>query len=229
MSEATQRNTADALAYYQRNHDHWPFDPDGMCLAICRTARNIAARYPTALSASLNTPESFRVHRIRDIKRGMVAYFDDPNDSNPFGHIVTVVGRPRGADQDALGDLLVWTNSVVSNQIVMVRADFFAKNWGDSFQFAATWLNGEPFYDMQPKEERPVPEKIPEKQPTLPRIDAAIESLQKGIHEMQGAILFHEKQGHDRFVKALKRDVAQSRKIVRELRERRNRRTKGGK
>jgi len=121
------------------------FDPDGMCLKICRTSRGIPSRFGTAKEAQDATPQEFRVHKVANLRRGMKLFFDDPNDSNTAGHIVTMVGRVRGGDHDSLDDVLVETNSVLENQLVVVRASYFKLHWGDGFQFGTFWLNGVEF------------------------------------------------------------------------------------
>lgn len=118
------------------------FNPDGMCLKVCRTARKIPARYLTAKEAQDATPEEHRVYNVRDLRKGMVLYFDDPNDSNRAGHIVTQIGRVRGFNPHSLNDIIVETNSVKSGELVRVRASYFSQYWGDSFKFGATMLNG---------------------------------------------------------------------------------------
>lgn len=118
------------------------FDPDGMCLKVCRTARNIPSRYLSAKQAQDATPAEHRHTKVADLRKGMVLYFDDPRDSNRFGHIVTQIGRVKGFDPNDLDDILVETNSVKANELVVVRASYFKKHWGDDFQFGATWLNG---------------------------------------------------------------------------------------
>lgn len=138
-----QRTTGQALDYYARHADSWPFTPDGMCLAICRDARNIPARYPSAKAAQDATPREYRITRIRDIRPGMVVFYDDPRDSNRFGHVVTVAGRDPSKSPDDLASLVVWTNSVVRGRVVKVAGDYFPRHWGDPFVFAATWLNGQ--------------------------------------------------------------------------------------
>jgi hypothetical protein len=141
------RNFKETIAWYHQ-HDNGQsvgFDPHGMCLKICRTARGLPAKYGTAKEAQDATPAKYRVTKVSDIRKGMVAYFDDPHDSNKAGHITTVVGRVKGADKDDLNDVLVETNDVKSGQIVVVRATYFEQHWGDPFQFAATWLNGHAF------------------------------------------------------------------------------------
>lgn len=118
------------------------FDPAGMCLKIARTAHGIGSMYESAKVAQDATPDEFRVYQVRDLRRAMVLYFDDPNDSNRFGHVVGMVGRVKDADFDDLNDVLVSTGSVVAGELVIVRATYFKEHWGDSFQFGATWLNG---------------------------------------------------------------------------------------
>lgn len=188
----------DATIEWYAEHRVYPtslgFDPDGMCLKICRTARDIPAKYPSALSAQLQTPEEYRVHDISKIRRGMVMFFDDPTDSNPYGHIVTCIGRERGADRSLLASVLVRTNSVLSNQIVVTRADYFPRNWGDDFQFAATWLNGVPL-DMGGKSEAPK-----RKPGRLPNLRAARKELQEALEH-------HQEKGHARLAAALRRDI----------------------
>lgn len=152
------RTTPQVMRWYEDN-DVYPgeldFDPDGMCLRICREARGLPGGVPSAVAAQVLTPVRFRVHRVRDIRMGMIGFYDDPRDDNPFGHIVTYSGRVKGADPDDLGDLLCKTNSVVANRIVTVRGDYFPRHWGDQFVFAATWLNGSAFPEFQRKPEPP--------------------------------------------------------------------------
>jgi len=139
------RDWQETMGWYARNSttEEIGFDPDGQCLKVCRTARAIPSKYPSAKAAQDATPKKYRVQKVRDLRRGMVLFFDDPNDSNKFGHIVTMVGRVRGGDPDNLHDVLVESNSVVKGKVVVVRGDYFTEHWGDPFQFGATWLNGQ--------------------------------------------------------------------------------------
>lgn len=125
-----------------RTKDLIGFDPDGMCLKIQRTARNIPARYLTARDAMLATPHEFRHTKIADLRRGMVAYYADPHDSNPADHIVGVLGRVKDFDPHDLNDVLMITNSVQADRLTIVRGTYFEQHWGDDFKFGATWLNG---------------------------------------------------------------------------------------
>lgn len=166
----------DVMEWY-RNHQtasQLGFDPDGMCLKICRTAAGKAAVYPSALEAQRNTPEAHRVRKVRDLRKGMVLYYDHPSDSNPYGHIVTMIGRVKGADPDSLRDVLVETNDVKANEVVVVRGDYFPQHWGDPFVFGATWLNGSEIdYSGRTKS------KPPPLDSRGPRVDEAIENLKK--------------------------------------------------
>lgn len=153
------RNWRETLQAYRdkRTAAGWGFNPDGMCLKVCRTARLIGPMFLSAKQSQDATPEKYRIYKVRNLRRGMVLYFDDPNDSNKFGHIVTMIGRVKGGDRDSLHDVLVETNSVVSGATVVVRADYFNDHWGDPFKFGAWWLNGEELDFPQPKP--PEPEK----------------------------------------------------------------------
>jgi hypothetical protein len=145
----------ETLQWYKENQhkSQIGFDPDGMCLKVVRTARNISAKYLTAKEAQDNTPKEHRIHKVRDLRRGMIAYFDDPNDSNRAGHVVTQIGRVKGFDPDEIRDVLFETNDVKSGELVIVRGDYFLRYWGDEFKFGATWLNGVEFDTPVPKKE----------------------------------------------------------------------------
>lgn len=156
MAKATNaiRTTEETLNWYRTHQDIGDigFDPDGMCLKVCRTARNAPPKYLTAKQCQDATPEQYRVHKVRDLRKGMVLYFDDPSDSNRAGHIVTMFGRVAGFDPDSLDDVLTATNSVESNRLTIVRGSYFKSHWGDSFQFGAGWLNGIVLDVGEPKE-----------------------------------------------------------------------------
>lgn len=188
---ASQNNTAETIEWYNRHGDNPPFDPDGMCLKICRTARNIGPMYPTAVSAQHATPTRYRVPRVRDLRRGMVVYYDDPNDSNPYGHVATMVGRVRGVAPHLMHSFVVETNSVVANKIVRVRGNYFPRHWGDKFQFGATWLNGQEL-------------KLPA--PPRPRLGSTFDHA---IADLTKSYRYHKGKGHTRIANALERDLAE--------------------
>lgn len=137
-----QNDTQATLQWYTDNRSNPPFDPDGMCLKVCRTARNIGSLYPSAKEAQDATPAEHRVRRVEDLRRGMVIYFDTVGDSNPYGHVVTLRGRRKGYPLDDLDSLVVETNSVKANQLVCVPGGYFRDHWDDEYKFGATWLNG---------------------------------------------------------------------------------------
>lgn len=139
------RDFHEALEWYKTHNTarEIGFNPDGMCQKVCRTARAIGPGASSAKVSQDSTPLKYRVHRVADLRRGMVLYFDDPNDSNKYGHIVTMIGRVPGFNPNDLNDVLVETNSVVKGKLVVVRASYFQKHWGDPFQFGAFWLNGQ--------------------------------------------------------------------------------------
>lgn len=147
------RDYKETVEWYEKHQttNQIGFNPDGMCLKVCRTARDIGSMFLTAKQAQDATPKEHRVTRVRDLRKGMVLFFDTVGDSNPFGHIVTQIGRVRGADLDSLDDILVETNSVKSGELVVVRASYFGKHWGDKFQFGSDWLNGQELDYWKPK------------------------------------------------------------------------------
>lgn len=134
----------ETLEWYRENQTTRDigFNPDGMCLKIVRTARGIPAMYASAVQAQKATPRKHRVYKVADLRKGMVGYFDDPNDRNRFGHIATLIGRVKGSDRGYLAATLWETNSVKSGELVVVRGNYFEQHWGDKFKFGATWLNG---------------------------------------------------------------------------------------
>lgn len=196
------RNTRQTLDWYREN-EVYPeaigFDPDGMCQKIVRTARNIPAVYPSALSSQEATPEEHRIYDPADIKVGMVGYFDDPNDSNPFGHVITWSGRVAGEDRSKLSSLLARTNSVRSNRIVVVRGDYFQRYWGDAYQFSATWLNGQELLGFGAKKKAPLGKAA--------GLNRAVKTIEKSIEH-------HKKKGHKRLVRALERDLASLKETI---------------
>lgn len=118
------------------------WNPNGMCHKICRTAREVPPLYASAFANQIATPREYRITKVRDLRKGHVVSFDDPADSNKFGHIATLMGRVADYDPDSLHDTLFRTNSVVSGRIVVVRGDYFERYWGDPFVFGAAWING---------------------------------------------------------------------------------------
>lgn len=168
------------------------------CLMLQREARKIPALYPSALSAALATPKSERITHISGLRRGMVAFSDDPNDSNPFGHVYFIAGR-RGGDKSDPNNVLVWSNDVVPGRpgaVGLVTLHFFKVNWGDNFQFGATWLNGYQFHEFD-KPPKPAPERVH----LADNYDHAIDDISRELHRIKGS-------GHPNMVAALENDLA---------------------
>ena len=134
----------ETLAWYKTHQTakQIGFNPDNMCLKVCRTARGIPPRYLSAKEAQDATPKEFRVYDVEDLRKTMIGFFDDPRDSNRFGHVATMIGRVRDFDPKSLHDTLWETNAVKANELVIVRGSYFETQWGDQFKFGATWLNG---------------------------------------------------------------------------------------
>lgn len=192
----TQRSTPDTIEWL-RTHEtttELGYNPNGRCLQITREARDIDAYYPSAFAAMLATPEEFRVYSIKKITKGMVGYFDEANDSNPYGHVVTWLGWEKDSPRESLHDLFCKTNSVVSGRTVVVRGDYFFPHWGDSFKFAATWLNGV---------ELDLPERKPKAKPIQKFGKKKLEAI---VNDLDRLIEIQKKKGNPRAVKALRRD-----------------------
>lgn len=192
----SQRDTAETLAWFP-GHDtakELGYNPDGQCLKIARSARNIASKYPTALSAAIATPVGKRV-KMEKLRPGMVVYYDNPHDDNPFGHVATVTAVAPIIK--SFHDFIVETNSVKSGQLVKVRGDYFPNHWGDPFQYGATCLNGvDLILPGTPKPAAP------------PKIKPRAVRVEHAIADLKVAARIHRKAGHTRFANALDRDIA---------------------
>lgn len=177
------RDTQGTMEFLRRASEG-PLTWKAKCLMLARMARDLPAVYPSAFAAQLATPEEFRVYGPDNVRRGMVAFYDDPHDSNPSGHITTVVGFDRDGDQ------IDWTNDMLrTGGVNKVKASLFPSKWGDGFQFAATWLNGQEL-----TAHKPVPVLSADK-----RLKHAIEDLERLRDKHRG--------DHPRVVKALTRDI----------------------
>lgn len=153
-----------------------------LCLKLAREARRIPSMYPSALTAAKATPMSERVQRQDNWRRGMVAFFDAPSDSNPYGHIATLSDRKGG----------VWYcySNVSGGLVRVVPITLFTESWGDPVQFAATWLNG---YDLD------LPDKKPSKKPPRPKSHV--------LQELQQDLKRAKDNNNDKRAKVLQRDI----------------------
>lgn len=161
-----------------------PLKWKALCLSLARQAPGLPAIYPSALAAQHATPASRRYPLAR-ARRGMVAYFDDPNDSNRFGHIVTVAGWDGKGR--TLGDLIVVSNDAKrTGGVDVVRGSFFPEHWGDAFVFATDWLNG---YDLPGYDADAVPKPAPGRETIGKNLDHAIADIRRAVRA-------HRKAGH---------------------------------
>lgn len=183
-----------------------------LCLSLARQAPGLPAIYLSAKAAMDATPKARR-YPLAKARRAMVAYFDDPTDSNPFAHIVTIAGwdgctacwdgspddDPAHQHTGDLNDLLVWSNDAKrTGGVDLVRASFFPTHWGDPFKFATDWLNG---YDL--------PGYDPDAKPTpAPGRETLGKNYDHAIADVRRAIRVHRRAGHTRVVAALAKDLA---------------------
>jgi len=200
--------TDTAAQFLIRQHQTGSRSWRAMCLSLQRQARGLPAVYPSALTAAKATPEKHRVYKVADLRRGMIAYSDDPNDGNPYGHIYFIAGWKEGSDRTDPADCLTWSNDVVhSGGVDLVPLSFYRSRWGDGFQFGATWLNGYELPEFnQPagKTSRAKPKPAPGRATLGDNYAAAIEDVEKALRH-------HRKANHPRLVKALERDLRRMR------------------
>lgn len=193
MSDAT-RTAEQAAEFLKAQHARPSQSWRALCLSLQRQARGLPGVYPSALAAAVATPKSERVLKVGDLRRGMVAYSDDPHDSNDFGHIYFIAGWDGPRDDPA--NLLTWSNDVKrSGGVDLVPITFYRANWGDGFQFGATWLNGFNFaeYDASPK---PDPERA-----------QLGDNYRHAINDIRKVLRYHEGKGHVVLANRLRRDL----------------------
>lgn len=207
MTNSTQQ----AAEFLRTQHETGSRSWRGLCLKLQRTARGLPVVYPSAISAMRATPESERVYKVADLRRGMIAYSDDPNDSNPYGHIYFIAGWKDGSNRSDPNDLLTWSNDVrVPGGVDLVPITFYRTFWGDGFQFGATWLNGFSFTEFDVPPNSPLKPPAPTKGVLGKNYNSAVESVER-------AIAYHKAKGHSRLVKALQRDLAVMKKRQQEF------------
>ena len=184
------RNTAQAIDWLkgQRAGGHtWP----SLCLALTRNARGIPALYPSALAAQTGTPKNHRFPNQAQWRRGMVAYFDNPGDGNPYGHIATLAYK--GKD----GVWRAWSN-VTGGKVALVPITLFTHSWGDPAQFASDHLNG---YDLKSLVDRP---------PTP--LEQFEKTLRGAVQDLRAEAERQDKRGHAKRADLLRRDIRLLRK-----------------
>lgn len=190
----TQRTTKEALDWYENqrriNSRAW----GRLCLKAVRTARGIPPMFASAVAAQAATPREDRIYDLDKIKVGMVGFFDDPNDSNKFGHVATCRGRAKD------GELLWWSNDVKEfGALDVVRHSFFERFWTDPFVFAATSING-----VDLRLDAPKPPKPALKDPKA--IRDTIQEISQALDRLNDSIKFHTRKDHPKLVRELKKD-----------------------
>ena len=173
-----------------------------LCLRLAREARGIASLYPSALTAQQATPQDRRIS-WGDVRKGHIAYFDDPTDGNSFGHIATCAGRT------ADGRRLWWTNDAKRSGGVDLVADpstetsWFGAHWGDRFVFASDWVNGVGF------QVGPDGDGSSEPPPDPPAVNELVRMAVQGLRK---AAINAENNNRPKRAAALKQDIERLRR-----------------
>lgn len=194
IPKVAPNNSEKAAEYLKLQHSTDSDDWLRKCLVLQRSARGIPALAPTAYAAAMLTPESERIPNMKDWRRGMVGFSEDPNDPDDAGHVFYIIGRTKN------DVLLSWTNDMHEpGHVDVSRVSLYETAWHHRIMFAATWLNG---YDFSDFNEPPKPVK---NYNTLgDRYADAIDELIR-IRERK------EKKGAKKVVAVLNRDIARMR------------------
>lgn len=186
MTKLAPRNANEAAKFLREQHDGTR-DWTRLCLKLQREARGLPAVFPSALSAALATPKAERVTNIKDLRRGMVAYSDDPRDSNVFAHVYYIAGWHDDR-------LLTWTNDAIrTGGVDVVPIDFYQKEWGDRFMFGATWLNGFDFSDFNA--------------PPVETRGKLGDNYRHAIEDIEKVLRYHKDAGHVLLANKLQKDL----------------------
>ena len=157
-----------------------------LCLRLAREARGVASLYPSALAAQQATPQQRRVSWA-DVRKGHIAYFDDPSDGNSFGHVATCAGRTGD------GRRLWWTNDAKRSGGVDLVADpstdtsWFGAHWGDRFVFGTDWVNGVRFHIGADGDGGGPPEPPPDPPEVNELVRIAVRGLRKAATNAENA------------------------------------------
>jgi hypothetical protein len=199
----TGRSTPATIAWLRADRDAHRTIWYQKCLQRARLARNFPAVFPSALAAQHGTPMSDRVYDRAKFRQGMVVFLDNPHDSNPFGHIVTDLGRTK------TGTILTDTNdALIRGGGSVVNLDWFRQHWNVPVVFAARSLNG---FDLDLGAPGTGKHPQPEPKPKLVNVEYAEHRLTKAIN------YWREKGGHRALVDALVADRNRVRKTIREF------------
>lgn len=185
--------TEQTVAFLKKKRDSGTRNYKGLCMRLAREARGFDyGIYPSALSCMLATPKKYRVTDQKKVKVGMVGFFVDPDDSNPYEHIATCVGHDKDGDP-------IWGTNLADGSVRFVSHRYFARHWGDHFKFAASSLGTHVIEDLQPK---PVERG---------------KRLKKTIRELEKIAKQQRKLGREGIARRLDRDIADLRDTLKRL------------
>ena len=108
-----------AVAFYKKQRDTGSKSWKGLCMKLARSAYGFdTGIYPSALACMVATPKKYRVTALKDVKVGMLGFFVDPDDDNPFEHIAACVGHNKEG-------LPIWGTNLADGSVAFVGHDFF--------------------------------------------------------------------------------------------------------
>lgn len=155
-----------------------------MCEGLWRSGHGFPATFGSAIAHQLATPKSERLD-IREAPIGSAVFYDDPRDSNPFGHITGLWARKSPTDIDvATND--VRNGSYEYGSVSVVPHTWFKANWGDDLQFATLWCGP---YKVEVVGGKVVPPKPPTgRQDTAALVHRAINNAEQVVDLVKKAI-----------------------------------------
>lgn len=182
----------------------------GMCESLQRQAHDFDAAFASAFAHMIATPKSERMDP-REAPISAFIFADDPNDSNVWGHIVG-----KWAHHTDLNSIPVVSNDVNDTKtgydagnVTVVPLGWFPKYWGDSIKFATLWFGGDEIPNVEPETAEQDTEKWVKQ--AITRAQAVVELMQKALRD-------NDESKHPRHEKAIRREIADQRKIIQTLR-----------
>ena len=183
-----------------------------MCESLQRQAHGFDAAFASAFAHMIATPKNERLDP-REAPLTAFIFVDDPNDSNPYGHVVGKWGKGDGS----LESIPVATNDVSDNEagydpgnVTVVPLGWFPAHWGDSIQFATTWFGGTEIPTIEPQTGPQDTERWVKA--AITRAEAVVELMVKARQDNDGTI-------HPRHEKAITREIQDQRQIIADLRK----------
>lgn len=184
-----------------------------MCEGLQRSAHGFEAAFASAFAHEIATPKSERLDP-REAPISSFIFVDDPNDSNPYGH---VVGKWGDGGSGKLEDIPVATNDVADNKadydygnVTVVRLGWFPQHWGDRVQFATLWCGGDEIPSYTPQTG---------KEDTARWVKTAIVRAEAVVELMRKARQDNDQKIHPAHERAIQREIDEQNKIVHSLRQ----------